>query len=457
MNDNKSDHNNQYTVTICSPNDLSKPEKSSCIALVRSGGALINSDAAAGVLRASVFAVARERGRIVAVGAIKPIRRKYASEVAKKSTYAFDPTTPELGYVAVDTQHRNRGLSCRVVEALLENHTGNIFATTDDKFMMKTLQRAAFVRRGKKWKGNRGILSLWIRKPDEWEEFRNEDTDPIGIDELKRLNLATMPEDVIVRVMDNYFPETTIWREGDNLICEIQEHLYTKYWEHKFSAYAFAEAMERAVLRLGNEGHPFTAPSRDDEDVHIFVRWQLRLPRGINPAVVTQSIKSAFDLVWQRADSILENSDSVLILGKDSGAALDRLKLIAAKLEQLGYYTYIIKEQPNRFGESIIQKVMRYALSSKFVIIENTEPSGHLYEIPHVAKAAECITVVLQEEGKGATWMFEDAYAKHTYWHKITYQAGKLEDAVQSAATWAENFVQDFAAHQLATLPWLKC
>jgi hypothetical protein len=32
---------------------------------------------------------------------------------------------------------------------------------------------------------------------------------------------------------------------------------------------------------------------------------------------------------------------------------------------------------------------MRYALSSKFVLIENTEPSGHLYEIPHVAKAAE--------------------------------------------------------------------
>jgi hypothetical protein len=33
---------------------------------------------------------------------------------------------------------------------------------------------------------------------------------------------------------------------------------------------------------------------------------------------------------------------------------------------------------------------------------ENSEASGHLYEIPHVAKAAECVTLVLQEEGKGA-------------------------------------------------------
>jgi hypothetical protein len=113
--------------------------------------------------------------------------------------------------------------------------------------------------------------------PDEWEEFRDRDGDPIGIEELKRLNLQEMPEDVSVLVMDNYFPETTVSREGEFLVCEIQEHLYTKYWEHKFSAYAFAEAMERAIRRLCHEGHPFSDPSRDDEDVHIFVRWNLNI------------------------------------------------------------------------------------------------------------------------------------------------------------------------------------
>jgi hypothetical protein len=99
---------------------------------------------------------------------------------------------------------------------------------------------------------------------------------------------------------------------------------------------------------------------------------------------------------------------------------------------------------------------MRYALSSKFVLIENTEASGHLYEIPHVAKAAECVTVVLQEEGKGATWMFEDAYAKHNHWHKQTYNNDGLEHAVEQAADWAENFVGEFAEYQASNLPWLK-
>src|SRR5271165_4720526 len=140
---------------------------------------------------------------------------------------------------------------------------------------------------------------------DGWDDFRGDDGDPIGLAELKTLDLKGMPEDIRIWVMDDYFPETTISRDGDIVICAIQEHLYTKYWEHKFSAYAFAEAMERAVLRLAHEGHPLAGPSRDDEDVHIFVRWNLKLPYDTEPAAVAASVKSAFELVWQRAELIL--------------------------------------------------------------------------------------------------------------------------------------------------------
>jgi len=148
--------------------------------------------------------------------------------------------------------------------------------------------------------------------------------------------------------------------------------------------------------------------------------------------------------------------DSVLILGKDTGASLARLKEIEAKLPDLGYDTHIIKEQPEKAGESMIQKVMRCALSSKFVPIEKTEASGHLYEVPHVAKAAECVTAVLQEEGKGSTWMFEDAYAKHRHWHKLTYADGQIGTAVEEAVKWAEGFLGEFRAYQATTLLWLK-
>ena len=59
------------------------------------------------------------------------------------------------------------------------------------------------------------------------KEFPEGD-DPIGVEELKQINLQCMPEDICVRVMDDYFPETTVKREGEIIIREIQEHLYTK-------------------------------------------------------------------------------------------------------------------------------------------------------------------------------------------------------------------------------------
>ncbi len=289
---------------------------------------------------------------------------------------------------------------------------------------------------------------------DGWDEFRCPDPDPIRLSEFESLDLSTMPDDVQVRLLDDYFPDASLARSGNQLMCRIEDHMYTKYWQHKYSAYAFAEAMERAIIRLSREGHPFTNPERDDSDVHIFVRWDLVLPRETPAAEICQSIRAAYDLVSRRADSILENSDSVLVLGKDTGPSLDLLKRIAARLEAHGYFTYIIKEQPDRTGESVIQKVMRHALLSKFIIVENTEPSGHLYEIPHAAKAAECVTVVMQEVGKGATWMFEDAYGKHRHWHKVEYT--EVDPGVDASIKWAENFVTEFGKFQQNVLPWMR-
>ena len=45
---------------------------------------------------------------------------------------------------------------------------------------------------------------------DLWDEFRGESDDAIGIEELKSLDLASLPHDVSIRIMDNYFPDTRV-------------------------------------------------------------------------------------------------------------------------------------------------------------------------------------------------------------------------------------------------------
>ena len=85
-------------------------------------------------------------------------------------------------------------------------------------------------------------------------------------------SFVEMAEGVTVRVFDDYFPESAIWREGDHLVAEITEHIYTKYWEHKWHGRVFAGAMLRAIKRFIAEGHPFTEGSiENDDDPHIFI------------------------------------------------------------------------------------------------------------------------------------------------------------------------------------------
>jgi len=153
-----------------------------------------------------------------------------------------------------------------------------------------------------------------------------------------------------------------------------------------------------------------------------------------------------------------ENSDdkNILILGKDTGNGLEKLKEIQKYVNSIGYNGILIKEQPNKSGKSIMQKVSEYAISSRFVIIENSYPSGHLYELPHIIKNLELTTIVLQKKGGGATWMFEDLHFRLKYMEKFDYEEGSLKKQIDVGIEWANNFLSSFRDHQKLILPWLK-
>jgi hypothetical protein len=289
------------------------------------------------------------------------------------------------------------------------------------------------------------------------DDLEDEDFYQTNIKEIEGSDFTTMPNYITLNVLDDYFPECNITREDNTLKIQIQEHIYTKYWVHKYHASVFAEAMIKAIKRFITEGLPFSDSEFDDEDeVHLFVRWTLQEPTTITGKDLIENIKAAYDAVFERANTMLENSDSVLILGKDTGEGLILLKRIQTFLETLGYYTYIIKELPDVIGESVMQKVLRYGLSSRFVIIENTEATGHLYEFPHIAKLAELTSIVLQKQGQGSTWMFEDLYHKLNNIKKFEYTEDNLEEQIQNGIQWATDYLQSFGAFQKRTLPWFK-
>lgn len=290
--------------------------------------------------------------------------------------------------------------------------------------------------------------------PNDNEDY--EDYEEVSFTELSGLNLTSLSENVSYNIFESNFPSCSISRNGANLEIRIEEHIYTKYWFHKYHAAVFAEAMIKAIKRLKIEGVPFSDEEFDnDDEVHLFIRWTLTEPANIDSRTLSENINLAFDSVFERANSMLENSDSILILGKDTGEGLELLKRIQLHLDNLGFYTYIIKEQPDVIGESVMQKVLRFGLSSRFVIIENTEPTGHLYEFPHITKFAELTSIVLQRQGQGSTWMFEDLYHRLQNIKKFDYTNDNLEEQIVTGIQWAYEYLKSFGNYQKQKLPWL--
>lgn len=146
-------------------------------------------------------------------------------------------------------------------------------------------------------------------------------------------------------------------------------------------------------------------------------------------------------------------SKLVLLLGRDTEDGLKRLRTIQKTIEARGYQCQLIKDLPEHSEMGLIGKVLFAAISARFVVIENSAPSGHLYELPFV-RMAECVVAIMQLDGQGATWMTEDMIAKHALLKKFEYQDASLESQVEEAMSWAETRIAENVKVNKGAWPW---
>ena len=154
----------KYEVRSFKSSELDDAALERCADILKTGGA-VDTVSVEQLRRATKLVLARKGGEIVGVGTIKGIRKNYTARIAgaKKSGFAFPAEIPELGYVAVDPGHRQKGLAHGLLNGLLKDQAGALFATTYDPYMKKTLAAAGFAAKGKEWKGRKQMLSLWLR------------------------------------------------------------------------------------------------------------------------------------------------------------------------------------------------------------------------------------------------------------------------------------------------------
>jgi hypothetical protein len=159
------DQDRQYVGHTYTPRELSEEDVEEIVLLVKKGGAVDTTHLRGHLRTAELVVLFHSKAELVAVGVIKAERRGYAASVARHAKCAFPTDLREIGYVSVNPQHQHKGLSHKVVEALLAAHKGDLFATTFAPWMKRTLAGHGFRQVGSEWPSKRSPganVSLWI-------------------------------------------------------------------------------------------------------------------------------------------------------------------------------------------------------------------------------------------------------------------------------------------------------
>lgn len=162
----------ELPILIRKPSDMQEHELDKFETLVVKGGEIDPDDLRSRILNADYLAYVLDNDQIVATGAIKNPTESHKSYITVRSKIDLSSYKKELGYISVESSHREQHLASRITKELLNKVAGSIFATSrvDNVPIHRVLSKYNFMLSGGPWfsqvrnPSRKGIkLCLWTR------------------------------------------------------------------------------------------------------------------------------------------------------------------------------------------------------------------------------------------------------------------------------------------------------
>jgi hypothetical protein len=128
---------------------------------------------------------------------------------------------------------------------------------------------------------------------------------------------------------------------------------------------------------------------------------------------------------------------AVLVLGSYSDSGRPRLENIRHHLRGLGYDPVLLGDMPEQAAQTLEQKLVTYGSLVRFVVMDDSERSGHLAELP-ICRNNGWITILLHAGGRASSAMSEHASILSNVMLELDYGREDLPLRIQDAARWAE-------------------
>jgi hypothetical protein len=143
---------------------------------------------------------------------------------------------------------------------------------------------------------------------------------------------------------------------------------------------------------------------------------------------------------------------TVLFLG-DFNQGRDRLELVRAAFDRLGYSTILLDGIPENPHYDLPQKFRAVASVCRFLVFDDTSPAGQIGEM-FLAEGLQAIRIVLREGTSQSTFMTKSMAVTSTVIRDWSYDAATIDATAAEAAAWAESRVEDLAQQRDHIYPW---
>lgn len=131
---------------------------------------------------------------------------------------------------------------------------------------------------------------------------------------------------------------------------------------------------------------------------------------------------------------------NVLLLGSYN-ASID-YDTIKSSLKKLGYKGFLLKDSPDLAVQTNIEKLFAAVIYSCFIIVVDTDPSGHIAELNILLQHPFRPVIVLRSEEKPATAFLEDSIQRNDYF-RIEVIKDATPSSLQPSVKWAKGLVGD--------------
>jgi hypothetical protein len=143
---------------------------------------------------------------------------------------------------------------------------------------------------------------------------------------------------------------------------------------------------------------------------------------------------------------------SVIVLGKDTGDDLAELIAVRDYLRSKGFEGELIKGLAEIPTMSNAQKVQMWTSASRFAVMIDREPSGHIGEYVFL-KQQQTITAFLRPRGKGSTYMIGDDEVELRFIKHFEFVDSPLE-VMEEVIVWAEGMSAERQETYAKAYPW---